>query len=413
MTTHVPAQGANPTPENPAIDAGNPVFRKNEPKPELSVISSFPVDKYGQETLIRMAAVAPEGSDDPIDVALRRATDETYDAVDFVPGTPERPYSTVTVNNIWARASRRNVSVMRGDVSAVLAASNATREQRVLAKKHVNAMQKVGRRCMAIAVAELDSEDPDSYQLAGVMSFGVCERRTRLAPTRPGYTRVQMWPLALRFQHWFNVFFIVALSVTGYYIMDPFFGPGATSDTGYFMGTVRFIHIASGVGWIALAIWRLSLTVFAKERQMRWRALWPIYNKEDAKNMWGTVQFYLFLKKEGPQYVGHNGLQQLTYTGIYVMCAIQMVTGLALYGIYDQSNIFHVILAYPVHWFGVPALRLFHTAVMFIIMSFVVVHVYLAFRADNLEDHGGVSSMINGAVWLPTGSTPVDAPEIE
>ncbi|MCQ9343975.1 Ni/Fe-hydrogenase, b-type cytochrome subunit [Corynebacterium kozikiae] len=385
----------------------------NTHQPELSVISSFPVDIYGQETLIRLAAIVPETSNSPVDLALRRTTDRTYEAGAFSPGTPERPYSIVEARQVYVRSARRDLKVMRGDVDAVMEASHANREQRILARKHFAAMQKAGRKCMAVAIADINSDTPDDFQLAGIVSFGVCSHRFRLAPTRPGYTRVQLWPLALRFQHWFNVAFIVLLSITGYYIMDPFFGPGATQDTGYFMGIVRFVHIASGVGWIALALWRVSLFIFAKEPHMRWRALWPIYNKQDLKNLLGTAKFYMFLSKEAPQYVGHNGLQQLTYTGIYAMCGVQMFTGLSLYALADQTNWFYVVLAYPIHWFGVPAVRLFHAAVMFIIWAFVVVHVYLAFRADSLEDHGGVSSMVNGAVWLPTGSRPVDAPEIE
>lgn len=404
MTTQVPAPQGAPN---------NPPNQPPKDQPVLSVISSFPVDVYGQETLIRLASMSPEGSTDPIDLALRRTTDQTLVPESFDPGSAQRPFSIAAVLNAYVRSGRRSLSVMRGDLDAVIAASKSTREQKVLARKHAKSMEKVGRRTVAVAIADLDSEEPGQYQLAGVLSFGVCERRTRLAPTHPGYTRVELWPRALRFQHWLNVLLIIALSFTGYYIMDPFFGPNASQDTGFLMGTIRFIHIASGIGWIALGLWRLSLTVFAKERQMRWRSLWPIYNKQDLKNLLGTAQFYMFIKREGPQYVGHNGLQQLTYTGIYALCIVQMLTGLALYGLYEQGNWFFHLVSYPVHWFGIPGIRLFHAVVMFIIWAFVVIHVYLAFRADNLEDHGGVSSMINGAVWLPTGSMPVDASEIE
>lgn len=54
-----------------------------------------------------------------------------------------------------------------------------------------------------------------------------------------------------------------------------------------------------------------------------------------------------------------------------------------------------------------------HAIIMFIIWAFVVLHVYLTFRADTIEQHGGVSAMINGGVWLPLGTKPVDGPEIE
>ncbi|MPN19849.1 hypothetical protein SDC9_167222 [bioreactor metagenome] len=65
------------------------------------------------------------------------------------------------------------------------------------------------------------------------------------------------------------------------------------------------------------------------------------------------------------------------------------------------------------HWFGIPGVRFFHAAIMFLLWVFVIIHVYLAVRADSLERHGGLSSMINGGVWLRRGAKPVDAPEIE
>jgi Ni,Fe-hydrogenase I cytochrome b subunit len=65
-----------------------------------------------------------------------------------------------------------------------------------------------------------------------------------------------------------------------------------------------------------------------------------------------------------------------------------------------------------VHLIGIPGVRLAHTMMMFALWAFVIVHVYLAVRADSLERHGGISSMINGGVWLRRGAKPVDAPEI-
>ena len=94
------------------------------------------------------------------------------------------------------------------------------------------------------------------------------------------------------------------------------------------------------------------------------------------------------------------------------MCLIQMLSGIVLYGLYNQTDWFWIIVAYPMHWMGVSTIRMIHALIMFVLWSFVIVHVYLATRADALERHGGVSSMVNGGVWLRRGSKPVDAPEI-
>ena len=129
--------------------------------------------------------------------------------------------------------------------------------------------------------------------------------------------------------------------------------------------------------------------------------------------MWEQTKYYLLLTNEPPPRVGHNGLQQTAYTGIYAMCMVQIYSGLALFGLPKQDSWFWRLMAAPVEWIGIPYFRLVHALIMFIIWAFVILHVYLVFRADATERHGGLSAMINGGVWLPKGTKPVDGPEVE
>lgn len=231
------------------------------------------------------------------------------------------------------------------------------------------------------------------------------------------YVRIDLWSAGLRFQHWASVLLIVVMSATGWYIMDPFFGPDAASaaasgETGYLMGIIRTIHITAGFLWCGVALARLFMLFFARGKQSRWKALSPFHSKADLKGLWDVTLYYAFLKKHAPLYIAHNPLQQLSYTGIYVMCLLQLLTGLALYGLYDQSNWFLMVLSYPIHWFGIPIIRLVHAVLMFLIWVFVVIHVYLAVRSDVVEKHGGISSMINGGMWLHRDAKPVDGERV-
>ena len=146
---------------------------------------------------------------------------------------------------------------------------------------------------------------------------------------------------------------------------------------------------------------------------MRWETFGPFKKKQDWINFKETVGFYLFLRKESPLYVAHNPLQQMAYTSIYILGAFQMLIGVALYALpYKNTNLFWQILAAPNDWLGIPALRLIHALIMFAFWGFVIGHIYLAFRADSLERHGGISSMISGGVWMRRTSKPYDAPEL-
>ena len=396
------------------------------PQRVIRVARAYSVRKLSPGRLLAMAAVAPFDSEDPVDVALhaslrvnrpdivpiRVPTDE------FSPATPKRKYSLVRVDDFPVEDVPKNVMIMRGDMESVLAKATISREERTLFIRNAEVMRMSGQRCLAVASAEIAEDGTvGEFFVEGFVAM-VLEKPSQVAKkfsSNPNeWVRINIWSATLRFQHWANMALIVIMSMSGYYIMNPFFGPAAETgpDVGYLMGWVRLIHYVSAYLWLGLGFSRLVLSFTAKDRQLRWRSLWPLNSYEDVKGLWGTIQYYLFLKKEGPLYLAHNPLQQFAYTGIYVMCLIQMLSGIVLYGLYNQTDWFWVIVAYPMHWVGVSTIRMIHALIMFVLWSFVIVHVYLATRADALERHGGVSSMVNGGVWLRRGAKPVDAPEI-
>ena len=396
------------------------------PQRVIRVARAYSVRKLSPGRLLAMAAVAPFDSEDPVDVALHASLRVNrpdivpirVPADEFSPATPKRKYSLVRVDDFPVEDVPKNVMIMRGDMESVLAKATISREERPLFIRNAEVMRMSGQRCLAVASAEIAEDGTvGEFFVEGFVAM-VLEKPSQVAKkfsSNPNeWVRINIWSATLRFQHWANMALIVIMSMSGYYIMNPFFGPAAETgpDVGYLMGWVRLIHYVSAYLWLGLGFSRLVLSFTAKDRQLRWRSLWPLNSREDVKGLWGTIQYYLFLKKEGPLYLAHNPLQQFAYTGIYVMCLIQMLSGIVLYGLYNQTDWFWVIVAYPMHWVGVSTIRMIHALIMFVLWSFVIVHVYLATRADALERHGGVSSMVNGGVWLRRGAKPVDAPEI-
>ena len=396
------------------------------PQRVIRVARAYSVRKLSPGRLLAMAAVAPFDSEDPVDVALHASLHVNrpdivpirVPADEFSPATPKCKYSLVRVDDFPVEDVPKNVMIMRGDMESVLAKATISREERTLFIRNAEVMRMSGQRCLAVASAEIAEDGTvGEFFVEGFVAM-VLEKPSQVAKkfsSNPNeWVRINIWSATLRFQHWANMALIVIMSMSGYYIMNPFFGPAAETghDVGYLMGWVRLIHYVSAYLWLGLGFSRLVLSFTAKDRQLRWRSLWPLNSREDVKGLWGTIQYYLFLKKEGPLYLAHNPLQQFAYTGIYVMCLIQMLSGIVLYGLYNQTDWFWVIVAYPMHWMGVSTIRMIHALIMFVLWSFVIVHVYLATRADALERHGGVSSMVNGGVWLRRGAKPVDAPEI-
>lgn len=418
-----------PTPSGPVAVASGPRTTGTDSGRAIWVARTYSARKLTSGRLLCMAAVAPKDSHDPIDRALlaslhanRPDITPVYSADEqFSPATPQRRYSLTRANGFLMDKSHeppQDIMIMRGDVHAVLKAANIQKAEKTPFLRHVDLMERMGQRCLALASAPIDEHGKvGEFQVEGFISLAL-EPRVKLAKTvaeNPNaWVRVNLWSATLRFQHWANMALIVAMTVTGYFIMDPALLPQQTSadDTGYLMGIIRFIHFVAGFAWIVLGLSRVWLAFVAKDRQLRWRALWPLNSKKDVRGLIETIKYYAFISKHGPVYLAHNPLQQLSYTAIYGLCLIQMATGLGLYGLYNHYDGLWLVLSTPVSWLGIPTVRLIHALIMFVIWAFVVIHVYLAVRADSVERHGGVSSMINGGVWLRRGTTPMDAPKI-
>lgn len=387
---------------------------------------AYSAGRYSNGRLLALASVGPQGTKDPVDNALRTSlhvnrpdiNQAELDAVRFDPASPERPYSVAVSDQITHKEGHVTRAIMRGEYEAVLEQSHLPAEERAPLLQTVKTARRKGERLLGIATAELDAQgNPGPFRFEGVVGLKVEDKDRAMKDVRANpnsWVRVNLWTVPLRIQHWGNVALIVILSISGYFIMNPGLlpSPQEGSSPGYLMGIVRFIHFVAAFLWLLLGFTRCVIWVTSRHRQLRWRAMWPIKSKKDLEGLIGTIKYYLFLQKEPPLYLTHNPLQQFAYTAIYILCLFQMLSGLALYGLYNQSSFIWQFFSYPVHWTGIPMMRLIHAMIMFVVWMFVWIHVYLAVRADSVERHGGVSSMINGGVWLRRGAKPYDAPEI-
>jgi len=397
--------------------------------PVLMAGTAYTLGKMSEGRIMALASASSADSTDPVDLAVKDALHTGYpqlaspvvDSDDVDPANPSRRYSILRVRDFRLEdGTTKDLVVMRGDLDTILTTVKIHHEASSLIKANARVAIRRGWRPLAVATAEVGKGDKvGSFTLQGFVS--ICSDTAHLPAQEdissgPAiFARVNVWSPSLRIQHWSNVALVFLLSVSGFYIMDPFFGPTSPlgEPTGFLMGWMRLLHFACGFAWVVVALTRVWSAFTSKDRYLRWSAMWPLKKKEDIENLKRTLKHYAFLNVESPIYLGHNVLQQLTYTAVYGLCGIQMLTGLSLFGLYHQGNPIWAAFAIPTHWFGVAALRMVHVLIMFLLWGFVIGHVYLVFRADSVERHGGLSAMINGAVWVKRGTQPVDAPGIE
>jgi len=227
-------------------------------------------------------------------------------------------------------------------------------------------------------------------------------------PPSGNYRWVYLWEWPIRAMHWAAAASIVVLVVTGFYIGKPYFITHGEASAHYLMGWMRFLHFTAAGVFVATAIVRVYW-LFAGNQFERWKALFPV-RKQDWINGRKQVKFYLMIQPEkAPHYLGHNPLQQFSYTGMYTVAIAQVITGFAMYGQSRPGGLWYTLFGWVVPLLGgIQVVHFVHHVLTWAFLIFIPIHIYLALRADLLERTGTISSIISGGRFVRSDVPYVD-----
>lgn len=219
---------------------------------------------------------------------------------------------------------------------------------------------------------------------------------------------VYLWQWPIRAMHWAAAVSLVVLVVTGFYIGRPYFVTSGEASAHYLMGWMRFLHFGAAGVFVATAIIRLYW-LFAGNKFERWRALFPVA-RQDWVNLYKQIKFYLMIQPEkAPHYLGHNPLQQFSYTAIYGVALVQVVTGFAMYGQSRPGGFWYTLFGWVVPLLGgIQVVHFVHHVMTWLFITFIPIHIYLALRADVLERTGTISSIVSGGRFVRSDVDYVD-----
>ena len=209
-------------------------------------------------------------------------------------------------------------------------------------------------------------------------------------------TEVYVWQLPVRIFHWVNALCIVILCITGYIIGDPPAIMHATPPIeNYWFGWVRLTHfIAAGVfifNFIVRIYW-----LFAGNRFARWPNYIPLTRRQ-WRSIFDTIKVDILLLSPKPLYdIGHNSLAALTYLGLFVAMAVQIVTGVAMFAASSDAFYAPYFEKLLIATGGFFPWRNIHHIFLWVFVLFMLVHVYLVFYHDYIERNGIASSIIGG-----------------
>lgn len=209
---------------------------------------------------------------------------------------------------------------------------------------------------------------------------------------------VYVFEVPVRIWHWVHAFSILVLAVTGYLIANPLPSVGGEASEHFMMGRIRFLHFVAGyVFSIAFAIrvyWAFVGNSYARELFVVpvWRASW-------WRDLWYEIKFYGFLTNELHRELGHNPLAQSAMFAFNVLLGLFMiVTGFALYGQgLGIDSWAYALCGWVIALIGDPeAVHNWHAVGMWLMVFFVIVHIYMAVRADIMSRQSSLSTIIGG-----------------
>lgn len=208
--------------------------------------------------------------------------------------------------------------------------------------------------------------------------------------------RVYVWELPVRLTHWINTVCIVAFSITGLYIGNPFMH--ALSADQYIMGWMRFIHFIAGYAFLMSMIIRIYWSFMGNEHA-NWRVLFP-FSAERWRDLIGGLKFYALLSKKAPFAIGHTATAGLTYLIVFLIFGFEIVSGFALYSVNHSGLLWTLLGGWLTGLLHLQTIRLYHHLAMYVIFAFVLVHIYIAWWLDSVEKNGLMFSIFGGYKFI-------------
>ena len=210
------------------------------------------------------------------------------------------------------------------------------------------------------------------------------------------YRRIYVWELPVRAFHWINALAITTLGLTGLLLGKPFsVGNAQEASFQYWVGTVRFIHFTAGYVFLFNMLVR-TYWGFAGNKFARWSTFIPTTRAAFQEIVEVLKIDILQMRVKGSIHIGHNRLAGLIYFITTFIFFFQALTGFALYGPMSRT-ILGKLAAWVVPLMGGEfGVRFWHHLFLWFFVTFIIVHIYLAFYHDYIEGRGTVSSIIGG-----------------
>lgn len=209
---------------------------------------------------------------------------------------------------------------------------------------------------------------------------------------------VYVYEAPVRLWHWVNALSITVLAITGYLIGSPLPTQPGEASANYLMGYIRFAHFAAAyvfaIGMLGRIYWACVGNHHARELFTL-----PLFRAAYWRDLLTMLKWYAFLIPAPNRYVGHNPLARFAMFFVFVFLSVFMiVTGFALYGEgLGMGSWADRLFGWVIPLMGQSQdVHTWHHLGLWVMVCFVMLHVYAAIREDIMGRQSIVSTMISG-----------------
>jgi Ni/Fe-hydrogenase 1 B-type cytochrome subunit len=239
--------------------------------------------------------------------------------------------------------------------------------------------------------------------MTDISRIDVADSHNERAVARP---TVYVYEAPVRLWHWINALVILVLIATGYLIGSPLPTVAGEASQHFVMGYIRFAHFTAGqilaIGFLLRGYW-----AFVGNDHSRQIYYVPIWRASFWKELAHEIRWYAFLEKAPMKYVGHNPLAQTAMFVMYTLtAAFMIVTGFALYSEGEGADSWEAKLFGWVFyiWPNSQEVHTWHHLGMYVLVTFIIIHIYAAVREDIMSRQSIISSMISGERHFKDGA---------
>jgi Ni/Fe-hydrogenase 1 B-type cytochrome subunit len=213
-----------------------------------------------------------------------------------------------------------------------------------------------------------------------------------------GGTTVHVYDAPVRLWHWLNVLCVTALATTGWLIASPLSSVSGEASANFLMGYIRFTHFTAAYVFAIIYVVRIYWA-FVGNVHSRQVFLLPVFRSHWWFDLKRQVRWYLFMEPKAPKHIGHNPLGHLFMYLFAVLSSMMIVTGFALYSEGKGVGGWHdKLFGWVIPLLGgSQSVHSWHHLGMWMIVAFIIFHVYAAIREELLSRQTMLSAIIGGS----------------